>query len=42
MRQFNAKLSYRLDRAVVGDEGGSSFWRFIRRLIEWYIFGGKI
>jgi len=38
-RPFDPKLSYRLDYALVRDEQGSWLWHFIRRLIEWYIFG---
>jgi len=40
-REFDTKLSYRLDYAVVKSEEGSSLWRFIKRLLEWWIFGGK-
>jgi hypothetical protein len=38
MRKFSPRISLLLDRATVNDEAGSKFWRFVRRIIEGYIF----
>lgn len=40
-RPFNRKLSLKLDRATVESERGSLWGRMKKRLLEWWIFGGK-
>jgi len=42
MKPFTPKLSRRLDRAIIGTESGSRFWRLVKRLLEWHIFGGRL
>lgn len=39
MRTFDAKLSYKLDHATAKSEQGSIFWRVVKALLEWWIFG---
>lgn len=40
MRPFSPRLSHVLDCAIIGAERGSRTWRAVKRLIEWWIFGG--
>lgn len=43
-RKFTPKLSAQLDRAVYETERNpaSIIWHAWRRLVEWWIFGGKL
>lgn len=38
MREFDPKLSAKLDNATIRAEKGSALWRAIKRLLEWWIF----
>jgi len=37
MRDFDYRTSLLLDRAVIGSEAGSRFWRIVKRLLYWWI-----
>jgi len=41
-REFDARLSARLDLAIVKSEQGRPLWGMVKRFLEWIIFGGKL
>jgi hypothetical protein len=39
---FHPRLSLTLDRAIVAKERGAWYGRLFKRIVEWFIFGGKL
>ena len=42
MKQFTPARSLLLDRAILVKEAGRWYGRLFKRIVEWFIFGGRL